>query len=116
MCDPRLPAARVRKTIAVRHALVFRDVLPGLQVPPHIGVTDIARGHAEQAKENDCEKDAVGAKQPADEDSIINSTTSKSSMKSRKNSWARFRRGAGRCPTSIRLLKRSSFCRLLSCR
>src|ERR1700678_4274249 len=45
--DPGLAGSSVGKWIGVRHAMVLRDVLPGLEVPPYVRVGDIARRHGE---------------------------------------------------------------------
>ena len=51
MGDPWLPGASEGKMIGVRDAAVFRDPLPGAQMPPQIGIDRVTRRHRQQAEQ-----------------------------------------------------------------
>jgi len=53
MRDPCVAGASEGKRIGVGNAVGFDDPLAGAQVPPEIGIDGVARGHGEQAEEED---------------------------------------------------------------
>jgi len=60
---PRLSASRVGESIAVWNCLVRDDVLPRLEMPPQIGIRDVARPYKEQARDQDQDENASGFEQ-----------------------------------------------------
>jgi hypothetical protein len=55
----------------VGNAFVLGNVLPGLEMPPDIWISDIARCQSEQAKEEDCQKRVLRVEQSSHKKSII---------------------------------------------
>jgi hypothetical protein len=50
---------------------VLDNVLPGLEMPPDVGIGDIARRHGEQAEKEDCEESVFCRGPPSHKESII---------------------------------------------
>jgi hypothetical protein len=71
MRNPWLTGTRIRKRISVRNTVVFGNVLPGLEVPPDIGIAYIAQCQGEQAEKNDREESALNREPARHAESII---------------------------------------------
>ena len=56
--DPGVTGASVGKRIGVGNRFVLGNELAGFEVPPDVGVDDIARSHGEEPKEEDGEEGA----------------------------------------------------------
>src|SRR5260370_25405948 len=53
---PRLAGPSVGKRVSLWNSLVRDDVLPGLEMPPKIGIRNVARRHCRQSEKQDCEE------------------------------------------------------------
>ncbi len=58
---PGVAGASERKRIGVGNVAGFYDPLAGAEMPPEIGIDGVARGHGEQAEEEDCGEGDSGA-------------------------------------------------------
>ena len=67
MRNPWAAAASERKRIGVRDVVSLNNQLTGTQVPPEIGVSGAARGHSQQAEEEDSSKERAPARKKGHE-------------------------------------------------
>ena len=63
MVDPGLAKSRERVRIGVKKRVVLDHELSGAQVPPHVGISHVARGHGEKAQGKDGDEHPPGLEQ-----------------------------------------------------